>query len=65
LFLPFLRPFAAWVVKFAGDPGMAVAWAQLIFNIVMSFAVLLVLRIFERRLEAFDAKEAREMLSGA
>jgi Na/Pi-cotransporter len=55
LFLPFLRPFAAWVVKFAGDPGMAVAWAQLIFNIVMSFAVLLVLRIFERRLEAFDA----------
>jgi Na/Pi-cotransporter len=59
LFLPFLRPFAAWVVKFAADPGMAVAWAQLIFNIVMSFAVLLVLRVLERRLEAFEPEEAR------
>lgn len=65
LFLPFLRPFAAWVVKFAGDPGMAVAWAQLIFNLVMSFAVLLVLRVFERRLEAFDAGDARGTLSRA
>lgn len=65
LFLPFLRSFAAWVVRFAKDPGMAVAWAQLIFNLVMSFAVLLVLRIFERRLEEFDAKEARQTLSRA
>jgi Na+/phosphate symporter len=65
LFLPFLRSFAAWVVRFAEDPGMAVAWAQLIFNLVMSFAVLLVLRIFERRLEGFDAKEARQTLSRA
>jgi Na+/phosphate symporter len=47
LFLPFL----GW---FAGDAGMAVAWAQLIFNIVMSLAVLLLLRIFQRCLEAFD-----------
>jgi Na/Pi-cotransporter len=62
LFLPFLRSFAAWVVKFAGDPGIAVAWAQLIFNVVMSFAVLLVLRVLERYL---DAKEARGMLSRA
>jgi Na/Pi-cotransporter len=65
LFLPFLRSFAAWVVRFAEDPGMAVAWAQLIFNLVMSFAVLLILRIFERRLEGFDAKEARQTLSRA
>jgi Na+/phosphate symporter len=65
LFLPFLRSFAAWVVRFAKDPGMAVAWAQLIFNLVMSFAVLLILRIFERRLEGFDAKEARQTLSRA
>jgi Na/Pi-cotransporter len=61
LFLPFLQSFAAWVVRFAADPGMAVAWAQLIFNIVMSFAVLLVLRVFERRLEALE--EARGSLS--
>jgi phosphate:Na+ symporter len=57
LFLPFLGWFAARVVKFAGDPGMAVAWAQLIFNVVMSLAVLLLLRIFERRLLAFDAPQ--------
>ena len=36
---------------------MAVAWAQLIFNLVMSLAVLLLLRIFQRRLEAFDLEE--------
>lgn len=57
LFLPFLGWFAARVVEFAGDPGMAVAWAQLIFNVVMSLAVLLLLRIFQRRLIAFDAHQ--------
>ncbi|HEV2729298.1 MAG TPA: Na/Pi symporter [Terriglobales bacterium] len=57
LFLPFLERFAARVVEFAGDPGMAVAWAQLIFNVVMSLAVLLLLRIFQRRLIAFDARQ--------
>jgi Na/Pi-cotransporter len=59
LFLPFLGQFAAWVVGFAGDPGMAVAWAQLIFNIVMTVAVLVLLRIFHRQLEAWDVREAR------
>jgi Na/Pi-cotransporter len=54
LFLPFLRWFAVRVLEFAGDPGMAVAWAQLIFNLVMSVAVLLLLRIFQRHLDAFD-----------
>jgi ABC-type sulfate transport system permease component len=39
------------------EPGLAVAWAQLIFNIVISLAVLLVLRIFQRRLEAFEMAE--------
>jgi phosphate:Na+ symporter len=57
LFLPFLGWFAARVVEFAGDPGMAVAWAQLIFNVVMSMAVLLLLRIFQHRLLAFDARQ--------
>ena len=55
LFLPFLGRFAAKVVEIAGDPGMAVAWAQLIFNVVMTLAVLLVLRIFRGRLESFDS----------
>lgn len=57
MFLPFLGQFAIKVVQFAGEPGVAVAWAQLIFNLVMTLAVLLLLRIFHRRLEAFDAIE--------
>jgi len=55
LFLPFLGWFAAKVIEHVGDPGMAVAWAQLIFNVVMSLVVLLLLRIFQRRLEVLDA----------
>ena len=51
LFLPFLSSFALRVVEFAGDPGTAVAWAQLIFNLVMVFSVLILLRLFHRRLE--------------
>jgi Na/Pi-cotransporter len=59
LFLPFLGRFAAKVVEFAGDPGRAVAWAQLIFNFVMTAAVLLLLQIFRRQLETFDENETR------
>jgi Na/Pi-cotransporter len=61
MFLPFLGQFAMKVVQFAGEPGVAVAWAQLIFNLVMTLAVLLLLRIFNRRLEAFDAIEERTL----
>ena len=57
LFLPFLRQFAERVVEFAGEPGMAVAWAQLIFNIVMVLLVLVLLRIFEWKLAGFDSSE--------
>ena len=52
LFLPFLKRFALEVTELAGDPGMAVAWAQLIFNVAMVFAVLLMLRLFHRRLDS-------------
>ena len=58
LFLPFLAWFADEMVKFAGNPGMAVAWAQLIFNLVMSAAVLAALPLFARRLEQFDQAPA-------
>jgi phosphate:Na+ symporter len=57
LFFPFLRQFAERVVEFAGEPGMAVAWAQLIFNIVMVLLVLVLLRIFERKLVGFDSSK--------
>ena len=65
LFLPFLGWFAAKVVDFAGEPSMAVAWAQLIFNLVMTLAVLLLLRIFQRRLERFDSTRAPAAVSTA
>jgi len=65
LFLPFLGWFAVRVLEFAGEAGMAVAWAQLIFNVVMSLVVLLLLRIFHRRLEVFDANDALPTVSGA
>lgn len=65
LFFPFLGWFATKVVDFAGEPGMAVAWAQLIFNLVMTLAVLILLRIFQRRVELFDSTPARAAASAA
>jgi Na+/phosphate symporter len=59
LFLPFLRSFSTKVVEFAADPGMAVAWAQLIFNLVMVLLVLLLLQVFHRPLESIDETAAR------
>ena len=63
LFLPFLGWFATKVVNFAGEPGMAVAWAQLIFNLVMTLAVLILLRVFQRRVELFDSTAAASTIS--
>ena len=64
LFLPFLGAFAVTAVDLTSDPGMAVAWAQLIFNTVMVLTVLLLMRIFHRRLESLDASAARGSRSG-
>ena len=63
LFLPFLKTFALRTVQLAGDPGMAVAWAQLIFNLVMVFAVLVLLRFFHRQVESLGANASRELVS--
>ena len=65
LFLPFLRSFAMRVVESAGNPGVAIAWAQLAFNLAMSFAVLLVLRILERRFGLFGTEATRQLRSAA
>jgi hypothetical protein len=53
----------ATVVDFVGEPGMAVAWAQLISNLVMTLAVLILLRIFQCRVELFDSTQARAAAS--
>ena len=65
LFLPFLGKFAVTVLEVAGEPGMAVAWAQLIFNITMTLAVLVLLRLFQRRLAAFSRDNANLVVSRA
>ena len=64
LFLPFLGWFAVKVLEFAGEPGLAVAWGQLIFKVVMSLSMLLLLRILQRPLEAFDSSNGRDLVSG-
>ena len=46
LFVPFISQFAAAVEAFAGEPGMAVAWAHLIFNLSMAAVMLVLLRLF-------------------
>lgn len=40
LILPFLPACSAWVVGWAGDAGMAVAWAHLLFNLGMALTLL-------------------------
>ena len=50
LFLPFLGQFSDAVVGFAENPGMAVAWAHSIFNLVMTAVILVLLRIFGDRM---------------
>ncbi|MGL4315102.1 MAG: Na/Pi cotransporter family protein [Pseudomonas sp.] len=50
IYFPFLQPFAQAMVGFAGDPGMAVAWAHLIFNLTTALAFLLSLDWIEPRI---------------
>ena len=60
LFFPFLRTFSAKIVDFAGEPGMAVAWAQLIFNVAMALATLILLRLFQARLERVESAQFQQ-----
>lgn len=65
LFLPFLKTFALAVVEFAGNPGMAVAWAQLLFNLVMVSVVLLMLQLFHRQVQSLGANPSHALVLGA
>jgi Na/Pi-cotransporter len=58
IFFPFLRPFARAVVTFAGDPGLAVAWAHLAFNVTVGVAFLATLGLIEPRLRRWLSAEA-------
>ncbi len=43
IYFPFLASFARGVMDLAGDPGIAVAWAHLIFNLTIALLFLLML----------------------
>jgi len=49
-FFPFLTPFSQLMVTLAGDPGLAVALAHLVFNLTVSLAFLLSLDWVEPQL---------------
>lgn len=44
LFLPFLREFSESIVAVSGGPALAVPWAHLVFNLVMTAVILVLLR---------------------
>lgn len=50
LFLPFMGAFSHWIVGLLGDPGIAVAWAHLIFNLSIALVFLATLDWVEPRL---------------
>jgi len=52
LILPFLSPVSAFIVSMIADPGMAVAWAHLAFNIMVSVLGFTLIRPVERAVSA-------------
>lgn len=52
-FFPFLGPFARVTLELAGDPGTAVAWAHLLFNLTLGLGFLVTLSWVEPRLRAW------------
>jgi Na/Pi-cotransporter len=60
IFFPFLAPFARVMVESAGDPGLAVAWAHLIFNLTIGLLFLLILDFIEPPLRRWLSADKRE-----
>ncbi|VWC69292.1 hypothetical protein BLA18110_01866 [Burkholderia lata] len=61
-YLPFLRPFSRAAVNLTANPGIAVAWAHLIFNLSIALIFLLTLKWVEPSLRGWlraDAKSPR------
>lgn len=59
VFFPFLRPFSRAAVDFAANPGMAVAWAHLFFNLAVACIFLLTLSWFEPPLRRWLGADAQ------
>jgi Na/Pi-cotransporter len=60
LFFPFLVPFSNGLVALVDDPGMAVAWAHLIFNLIISGIFLCTMDWIEPRLMRWLASSVEE-----
>ncbi len=58
VFFPFLGPFARAIVAWAGDPGIAVAWAHLLFNLTLGIVFLLTLDWVEPRLRRWLVRDS-------
>lgn len=57
-YFPFLQQFARAMVEFAGDPGMAVALAHLVFNLTTALVFLVSLDWVEPRIRRLLLREA-------
>jgi Na/Pi-cotransporter len=64
LYLPFLPAFARAMLDLAGNPGMAVALAHLVFNATLALLFLLTLDFVEPRLRARLGERAPSGASG-
>ena len=58
VFFPFLGPFAPAIVAWAGDPGIAVAWAHLLFDLTLGIVFLLTLDWVEPRLRRWLVRDS-------
>lgn len=59
IYAPFLESFARGMVALAGDPGIAVAWAHLIFNLTIAAVFLATLDWVEPRLQTWLSGDSR------
>jgi len=64
IYMPFLGPFARAMVHLAGDSGIAVAWAHLIFNLTIGGVFLARLDWVEPRLRSWLSVDAQLSLMG-
>ena len=64
LYLPFLRPFSQAIVDMAANPGIAVAWAHLLFNLTIAVLFLVTLNWVEPLLRYWLSADLKSAVPG-
>ncbi len=64
LYLPFLRPFSQAIVDMAANPGIAVAWAHLLFNLTIALLFLVTLNWVEPLLRYWLSADLKSAVPG-